>query len=125
MTRIQLYTIAKSVMNAPVDVSALKRGYLYTGLYLKRPMMIYADDSRIPLAVIYKRVYYAFQEHSAREAGTRRYLQSEFNCTTIVNLYTPHNYIFKDAEGEYRERRDFAINRTNDYSQLIPIPFKM
>lgn len=124
MTRIQLYTVAKSVMNAPVDVSALKRGFLYCGLYLKRPMMVYADDSRMPLAVIYKRVYYAFQEHSAKEAGTRRFLTSEFNCHTIVNLYTPHDYIFRDAEGKYRDSADFSINRANDYSQLIPIPYK-
>lgn len=124
MTRIQLLTIARGVMNSPVDVSALKRGYLYTGLYLKRPMMVYADDSRMPLAVIYKRVYYAFQEHSAKEAGTRRYLQSEFNIITVVNLYTPHDYIFRDAEGKYRDSEDFSINRKTDYSYLIPIPYK-
>ena len=124
MTRLQLFTIARGVMNSPVDVSALKRGYLYTGLYLKRPMMVYADDSRMPLAVIYKRVYYAFQEHSANEAGTRRYLQSEFNVITVVNLYTPHDYIFRDAEGKYRDSADFAINRSTDYSHLIPIPYK-
>ena len=111
-------------MNNPVDVSALKRGFLYCGLYLKQPMMVYADDSRMPLAVIYKRIYYAFQEHSAKEAGTRRYLASEFRCHTIVNLYTPHDYIFRDAEGKYRDSADFSTNRKTDYSYLIPIPYK-
>ena len=124
MTRGQLLSTARAVLNNPVDVSALKCGYLYTGLYLKRPMMVYADESRNPLAVIYKKVYYAFQEHSGKEAGTRRYLQSEFTCTTIVNLYAPRDYIFRDEQGKYRNNSDLTTNRSTDYSYLIPIPYK-
>ena len=125
MTRSQLLTTARKAMDNPVEVTQIGvHAYLYTSLYLKRYILIYADDSRNILGVIYKRVYYAFRNLSATEAGKRRHLCSEFNCTTFVNLFYTRDYIFKDSDGEYRNPKEHGINKLHDYSDLIPIPYK-
>lgn len=126
MTRTELIKLVDSIIKNPIDEYTDKSGlgYISTGLYMKRPMSVFLDNSNNIIAVSYNKVCYFIEGTNAKTAANLRSFVEDHNCTQKVYLYPEAHKILTDEDGTIDSTIDRRISKHLDYSDVIPIPYQ-
>ncbi|MBR0340955.1 MAG: hypothetical protein IJH64_01625 [Oscillospiraceae bacterium] len=125
MTRTQLISVCNRIIRNHLDMYAdsSKKGIIYTGLYRKRTISVFADTSDIVLACTYNGVCYHISQVDLRMSARIRYYALDRNTKTNVFLYKTAKYLYSDNYGHETRAEDMSISKHMDYADVIPIPY--
>lgn len=125
MTRTELLKIGRLVATVPVDAYKTPdgQGFIYTSVYLKRPINVYISSDNSILAIAYNRVCYYLNPSDRLTAPKLRAFYEDHNCCTKVFLYAEAKRLFCDEDGENDNSIDKRIAHALDYADMIPIPY--
>lgn len=125
MTRTELLEIGRLAATVHVDAYKIPdgQGFIYTSVYLKRPINVYIAVDNTILAIAYNRVCYYLNPTGRLTAPKLRAFYEEHNCCTKVFLYSEAKRLFCDEDGENDNSADKRIAHALDYADMIPIPY--
>ena len=123
MTRTYLIDLARTIKKRNTSSYILlntENWEVYNGRFLNNWIHCVFNSVKLPVAVYYKRVFYAIRPVSKSEAAILKDLYIRYLCHTKVFLYPNNHYVlFIDQQGRFTDKTYHG--KANDYSDLIPL----